>query len=112
MIIEMKNGKKEEFEHFKNGNGKMIATMYFDGSNRIIHGKLEKGSSIGLHTHVGNCEIIYVISGKAKFIYDDGEEYALPGQVHYCPENHAHSMMNEEAEDLEFFAVVPEKEGK
>lgn len=111
MIIEMNNGKKEDFERFKGGNGKLIATMFFDGTNRIIHGILKQGSSIGIHTHIGNCEIIYILKGKAKFIYDDGEEYACVGQVHYCLENHAHSMMNEEKDDLEFFAVVPEKVG-
>lgn len=110
MILEMKNGEKKDFEHFKDGEGKMIATMFFDGQNRILHGKLEPGASIGFHEHVGNSEIIYILSGNAKYIYDDGVEYAGPGQCHYCPEHHSHSMINEGPDDLEFFAVVPQKE--
>lgn len=110
MILEMKNGEKQNFDKFKGGNGKLIATMFYDGENRILHGLLEPGSSIGFHEHVGNSEIIFVLSGKAKFLYDGGEEYAIAGQCHYCPEHHAHSMMNEGPDLLEFYAVVPEKE--
>ncbi len=109
MMIEMENAERQVFKNFKGGEGEMIGTMFFDGTNRILRGKLTPGSSIGYHKHEGNCEIIYIISGKAKYLMDEGVEYGVPGQVHYCPEGHSHSMINEGPEDLEFYAVVPQQ---
>ena len=38
----------------------------------------------------------------------DGEYIPLKaGDCHYCPKGHAHSLMNDSGEYLEFFAVVP-----
>ena len=76
---------------------------------KIMHGRLEPGSSIGLHSHETNSEVIYVLSGTAEFIYDDGTETVSAGECHYCPKGHSHSMMNNGDEDLIFFAVVPEQ---
>ena len=61
-----------------------------------------------LHTHEGNCEIIYVVSGTATFHYDDTVEEVRQGQVHYCPMNHAHYMENLTDHDLVYLAIVPE----
>lgn len=109
MMIDMKDGKKEEFPNFKGGNGVLHGTMFFDGTNRCLYGTLDQGSSIGLHTHEGNCEFIYIFSGKAKFIMDDSIEYGVPGQIHYCPEGHTHSMINEDPEPLVFLGVIPKQ---
>lgn len=109
MIIESKDGKKEDFEHFKGGEGKMTANMFFDGTNRIVYGLLKPGNTIGFHSHEGNCEIIHILSGKAKFLYDDIVEYGKAGQTHYCPQGHSHAMINASDEDLVFFAVVPKQ---
>ena len=40
-------------------------------------------------------------------LYDDGEETLLPGQAHYCPMGHSHSLINRGDCDLKFLAVVP-----
>ena len=48
--------------------------MFDDGDTKIMRGRLESGASIGLHTHEGNCEIIYILSGNGKVKYDDTEE--------------------------------------
>ena len=109
MIIEADHGEKKVFEHFKDGEGSLDAVMFFDGVNRILRGTLKPGSSIGYHKHEGNSEIIYVLSGKGKFLMDDGVEYIEAGQCHYCPEGHSHSFINEGPEDVEFFAVVPQR---
>lgn len=109
MMIEMKNGEMKPFEHFKGGEKQMDANMFFDGTNRILYGRLEPGASIGYHKHEGNCEIIYILEGKAKYLMDEGVEYGTAGQAHYCPEGHSHSMINEGPDDLVFFAVVPKQ---
>ena len=53
-------------------------------------------------------QIIYLLKGEATVCYDGQETKLLPGQVHYCPMGHSHSLMNQTKEELQFFAVVPE----
>ena len=86
---------------FKGGEGVTHARMFADGRNRIMRGRLEPGCSIGLHTHEGSSEIVYVLSGTGKALYGGGEE-------RLAPEGHAHSLVNDGTQTLEFFAVVPQ----
>ncbi len=88
---------------FKGGEGVTHARMFADGRNRIMRGRLEPGCSIGLHTHEGSSEIVYVLSGTGKALYGGGEERLAPGDCHYCPEGHAHSLVNDGTQTLEFF---------
>ena len=49
------------------------------------------------------------MSGDGKVLIDDTEEYLKPGECHYCPKGHVHSLQNNSStEELHFFAVVPE----
>ena len=83
MIIDLEKAPKEMLEHFKGGEKALEAAMYFDGTTRILYGVLEPGASIGYHKHEGNCEMIYVLEGTAKVLYDDTEERIEAGQCHY-----------------------------
>ena len=101
--------EEKRIPEFKGGKGEFIAKMHTDDLNKIIYGRLEPGSSIGMHKHETGSEIIYILSGKADFLYDESTESAGAGECHYCPKGHSHSMMNHGTEDLIFFAVVPEQ---
>jgi len=94
---------------FKGGEGTFYNKTFTDGVNKMMHGKLEPGSSIGYHKHEGNCEMIFIVEGEGKVFYDDTEEAVKPGTVHYCPEGHSHSLINNGSEDLVFYAVVPKQ---
>ena len=94
---------------FKGGEGTFYNKTFTDGVNKMMHGKLEPGSSIGYHKHEENCEMIFILEGEGKVLYDDGEEKVKPGMVHYCPEGHSHSLINNGSEDLIFYAVVPKQ---
>lgn len=109
MIIDFKSMQETAMEHFKGGEGVLYARMHFDGVNRIMRGRLEKGSTIGLHTHETSSEIIYVLEGVGSVLMDGQEEMVAPGQAHYCPKGHTHSLRNFGPEDLVFLAVVPEQ---
>lgn len=109
MILDFDKIELQELKNFKDGEGALWAHMFFDGTNRILHGTLKPGSSIGYHKHEGNCEMIYVLSGTGKVLMDDAEERVAAGQLHYCPENHSHSLINDTNEDLVFVAVVPKQ---
>lgn len=93
---------------FKGGEKTTYARTYTDEHNRIMRSRLEPGASIGLHTHQGSSEVIYILSGSGKALYDGQEERLGPGDCHYCPEGHAHTLINDGGEDLVFFAVVPQ----
>lgn len=109
MILEFKEMEEKRLPEFKGGKKDTIAKMYVDELGKIMYGKLQPGASIGMHTHETSSEIIYILSGKADFLYDEGTETAEAGSCHYCPKGHSHSMRNQGKENLVFFAVVPEQ---
>lgn len=108
MRIKFDEMEEKIIPEFKGGQGNFITKMYADENNKIMFDKLEPGASIGLHTHETNSEIIYLISGTGRVIFDDTEEQLLPGECHYCPKGHSHSLINAGSDMLVFFAVVPE----
>ncbi len=95
-------------EHFQGGEGRFVAKMFNDGTNKILRGLLAPGCSIGMHTHSGTSEIIFVTSGQGKmYLSGGGVETLSSGDCHYCPEGTGHSFVNESDADLTFCAVVP-----
>ena len=108
MQIEFDKLEETVQEHFRGGEGSMTSRKYADDKIKISLGRLSPGGSIGLHTHEESSEIVYVLSGTGKALYGGGEERLAPGDCHYCPEGHAHSLINDGTQTLEFFAVVPQ----
>lgn len=109
MTIDFNTMETTVLPQFKGGKGELSAKMYWDGTTRIMKGLLAPGASIGEHTHEGNCEILFVVSGEGTII-DDGESTPIKaGQCTYCPEGHSHSLVNTGTEDLVFYAAVPKQ---
>ena len=97
-----------ELPNFQGGEGVFRVNMYTDELGKIIRGRLAPGTSIGMHTHEDSSETVYVLSGAGKAICDGREERLGPGDCHYCPQGHSHSIINDSAAgDLVFVAVVP-----
>lgn len=110
MKIEFDKIEETVVPHFKGGEGETRSRAYFDGVNKIMRGCLLPGCTIGYHCHETSSEMIYILSGEARCLIDDGEEFLKPGDCHYCPKGHSHSLMNASAtEPLTYFAVVPEQ---
>ncbi len=108
MLIDFGMTEEQELEHFKGGEKSFRAKMFTDGFNKIMRGRLEPGASIGLHTHEGNSEIVFILEGTGRMLYDGGSEELSAGSCSYCPEGHSHSLINSGSTDLVFYAVVPE----
>ena len=109
MVIDFNKIDEVANPNFKGGEGDTMFRTFNDGTNKIMRGRLEVGCSIGNHSHETNSEIIFILSGEARCLYDDGEERLTVGQCHYCPQGHSHSLINASTpEPLLFFAVVPE----
>ncbi|MBQ5746594.1 MAG: cupin domain-containing protein, partial [Clostridia bacterium] len=68
--------------------------------------KLKVGEKVNFHMHVGECELYYIISGKA--IYNDnGEKVTLEvGDVTYTPSDEGHGIENAGDTPLEFIALI------
>lgn len=108
MIIDFKNMKEEVIPKFKGGEKEYNVRMFTDNNNKIMKGRLVPGASIGLHTHNGTSEIILILEGKGKVFFNSEYIELKVGDVHYCPMEQEHSLINDSSEDLKFFAVVPE----
>ena len=109
MLIDFHSMEETVIPNFLGGEGAIRARMFVDERNRILHGVLEPGCSIGYHTHETSSEIIYILSGTGVVKVEDGEEPVVAGQCHYCPKGHSHSLINNSEGLLEFFAVVPQQ---
>ena len=96
------------YPHFKDGEGEWHMKLFNDGQNKYLQGMLPPGSSIGLHAHEGNSEVFYIVSGTGKVLCDGVYEEVGPGDVHYCPMGHSHSLINDGQENLVVFGAVPE----
>ena len=106
MILDFSSLPEMKEENFKGGEGELCASYYLDDMHRIMKAALKPGASIGYHCHDNGSEIIEILSGEGKVLYDDGEEPLKAGAVHYCPKGHSHSLINDSNKDLEFLAVV------
>jgi len=109
MIINFKTMDETHNLQFRGGEGEFITKAFTDNLGKIMYGKLGPGSSIGMHAHETNSEIVYILKGQAHILFDNETEEATAGDCHYCPKGHAHSIINSGSEDLEIFAVLPEQ---
>ena len=107
-MIDFTKIKKEKVEKFNNGEGFIIRYMYSDEKVRIMKITIKKGSSIGLHQHVSNLEVAYVLSGVATSIVDGEKEKVEKGNVIYCPNKASHIIENNDDKNLVLFCVVAE----
>ena len=95
--------------HFNGGEGELQAELFQDARVKILRGRLTPGASIGFHCHATSCEVVYILEGTGKMITEEGEERLFAGTCHYCPLGASHSLCNDSASDLLFFAVVPQQ---
>lgn len=109
MNIDFSAIEESVIPHMRGGEKEVRAHMFTDELVKLMKGRLIPGSSIGLHTHETSSEIVYILSGTGKVLYDGGYETLGPGSCHYCPKGHAHSLINDSDKDLEFFAVIPQQ---
>lgn len=108
MIIDFNLIEKSILEGFKGGSGELVMQSHTDDNCKIMRHILRAGASIGAHTHDDSCEIIYMIKGNARVVYDGNIEQVNEGQVHYCPKGHTHCLQNVNDYDIEYLAIVPQ----
>ena len=82
----------------------------FPGMNPNVtlfsHIRLNPGQEVAYHTHEGEFEIYYILTGSGIYS-DNGEEVAVaPGAITYNPTGCGHSLKNTGSEILEFIALI------
>ena len=107
MLIDFSQMEETVIPNFLGGEGAVRAKMRVDELGKILHGVLEPGSTIGLHTHETSSETIYILSGTGNVLYEGQYEPLSVGSCHYCHKGSTHSLINDSAAPLEFLAVVP-----
>lgn len=109
MKIDFNEIEEKALPAFKGGEKQFNVKMFTDSMNKIMKGRLVPGASIGMHTHEGNSEIMFITKGSGRVLFDGDTIELTAGDVHYCPKGHSHSLINDGCSDLEFSAVVPEQ---
>ncbi|HRT68769.1 MAG TPA: cupin domain-containing protein [Bacilli bacterium] len=66
------------------------------------------GSSIGLHVHEADEEVVYVLSGKGEVTMGSTKKLIDEGTVNITKQNESHSIKNIFSEDLVLLAVINE----
>jgi quercetin dioxygenase-like cupin family protein len=109
MMIDFERIEETAVMNFRGGEKETRIRMFADDKVKALYGKLEPGASIGPHTHDTSSELIYILEGAGKVLFDGAYEDVGAGLCHYCPKGHSHSLMNDGSGDMVFFAVVPEQ---
>lgn len=108
MLIDFNTKEHKTVPNFKGGDGQLDVQMHLDQQGKVLIGRLNQESTIGLHTHEGSYEAIYILSGTGYAITDGEREELSAGMCTYCPEGSSHEIHCYGPDDLVFFAVVPE----
>ncbi|MDL2216293.1 cupin domain-containing protein [Desulfovibrio sp. OttesenSCG-928-M14] len=104
--------KVDVHNEFRGGKGSVTLEHFMDqqmanGAGRLFaHSILAPGSSVGLHKHEGDCEVYYILEGKA-LVNDNGTETELgPGDINFCPDGGSHAIANIGDTDLRYIAII------
>lgn len=110
MKININNVEKVEVKNLRGGEG----SVYLQKCLPLVHMKMyakitiPQGSSIGIHTHEEDEEVIYVLKNKGILTIDGKESEITEGMISLCKKGRNHSIKNIYKEDLELLAVVTE----
>lgn len=104
--------KVDLHKEFLGGEGTLKNVHFLDkedaaGAGRLfVKSTLSPGSSIGNHTHKGDFEVYYILSGKA-LVDDNGQMVELGAGDSILTKNaSSHSIKNNGDVDLEYIALI------
>ena len=113
MFIRKMQEEPTILEHFKGGEGHLEKYSILNGAEEMYNkGRvfdrivLQPGCEIGRHTHTGDIEVMYIISGHGKCMNGDMEEEIGPGSVIYVDDGDDHHMWTVGDEPMIFVALV------
>lgn len=99
----------EIIESMRGGEGKVKiekAKNILKNINTYARLTLYPGSSIGFHEHIGDEEMVFVLSGKGQLITKNKTVPISEGLINTCFEHECHSIKNDSNENLVLLAVI------
>ncbi len=87
-------------------NSILTANEMGEGIKMFSEITLEKDCSLGYHTHEGESETYFIISGKGIYTDNNDKYEVCAGDVVYCPEGSGHALENIGEQDLKFVAII------
>ena len=67
---------------------------------------LQPGESVGVHPHVDNGEVYYILEGRAMVAEDGVETELFAGDAEFCADGHNHAIRNHTDEPMTFLALI------
>lgn len=102
----------KKIEGLRGGQGKISLIEILSNEELKNEGKLfarltlEKGASIGVHQHINDFEVYYILKGTGS-VEEENETYIVSeGDVVYTSHGEQHSLTNIGDSELEMLAVV------
>lgn len=111
MIIKKSDIRTDEL-NLREGKGLVKREFIVEGNNLRGKAKLfskiiiPPGNSIGMHDHVDDFEIYYILKGKGRVLDNKKFVEVNEGDAVYTADGNEHYIENIGNEDLEFIAVV------
>ncbi|NLK43313.1 MAG: cupin domain-containing protein [Tissierellia bacterium] len=112
MLLKGSDMKVLVHDEFLGGKGTLTNTHFLNNEDACGAGRLfaksmlTPGSSIGYHTHQGDFEVYYILTGKAK-VNHNGTDYILEaGDSILCRNGESHSIENIGDTNLEYIAII------
>ncbi len=109
-----KTGERQtmKVENAYGGAGYIIKEMLISDAARGEHCKMyarvtvPAGCEIGYHTHQGDAEGYYILSGTGIYNDNGAKIPAEPGDSFFCEEGNSHGIKNTGDEDITFIALI------
>ena len=112
-MIRKSDAQTVEFKCIRNGIGDTEMRKLLNGADEMYGKgrmfnlmKVEPGNSIGNHTHSGDNEIFYFLSGTGEYNDNGTAVTVCPGDVTVCSDGEAHGLINNGTEPLVFIALI------
>ena len=112
-MVRKSNEQLIESKCIRGGNGETVMRKLLNGDEEMNskgrmfnHMTLMPGNSIGFHTHTGDSEAFYFISGSGEY-NDNGTLVTVSaGDTALCKAGEAHALVNTGDKPLEFIALI------
>jgi len=112
MFIASEKKMVEKKVNMRGGDGTVVLNAFLQGDQMPQHCRLfseivlEPGSSIGQHTHTGECEIYYFLEGEG-ILDDNGAQYPVKaGDFSICRDGEFHSVANKSDRSLRLIGCI------
>ena len=112
-MVRTKNDQPVEFACLRGGNGEAEMHKILIGEGELYgkgkgfnHMFLAPGVSIGDHTHDGDNEIYYFLSGSGLYNNNGTTVRVHPGDTTVCNSGESHGLVNDGDVPLEFVALI------